>query len=112
MTSARFARIITMKAKSGKGDEFEKQFREGVAKTAVDIKGMRRLYLLRAVEKDDEFVAISLWDGRRAAEEYAKSGKNRRYEEGLASAQEGKETVTKYRVAVHVLGRGIADTEE
>jgi len=112
MASARFARIISMKAKTGKGDEFAKEFRDGVASTAVDIEGMRRLYLLRSVGKGDDFIVVSLWDGERAAEAYAKSGKDKRYEKRLAAVQDGKETVKKYRVAVHVLGKGVADTEE
>jgi heme-degrading monooxygenase HmoA len=111
MTKARFARMISMQAKPGRGDEFLKEFRDGVAATAVEIKGMRRLYLLRPVEKDDEFVVISLWDDEGAAEDYAKSGKDKKYEERLAKVQKGKEKVSKYRVEVHVLGKGVRGRE-
>jgi quinol monooxygenase YgiN len=103
----RFARIITMKAKPGKGDEFLKRFREGVAETAADIDGIRKLYLLRPVEKRDEFVAISLWDDEAAAEKYAGSGRNQRYGEELAAVQQGKERVKKFHVELHVVGKGV-----
>lgn len=106
MAKTRFARLITMRARQGKGDEFVKTFRDGVAKTAVEIGGMRRLYLLRQVGKDDEFVVLSLWDNQRAAEKYANSGENRRYAEILATVQVGKERVEKLCVEAHVVGKG------
>jgi quinol monooxygenase YgiN len=103
----RFARIITMKAKPGKGNEFRKRFKEGVASTAVDIDGIRKLYLLRPVGKRDEFVVISLWDDEGAAEKYAQSGKNKKYGEKLAAVQRGKERVKKFYVELHVIGKGV-----
>jgi len=104
MAQRRFARIITMKAKPGKGDEFLKRFRDGVAATAGEIEGMRRLYLLRPVGKTNEFVAISMWDDKAAAEKYAKSGRNEQYGQTLAAVQEGKERVRKFDVEMHVVG--------
>jgi quinol monooxygenase YgiN len=107
MVDRRFARIITMKARPGKGGEFLKSFRDDVAATAVDIEGMRRLYLLRPVGKRDEFVAISFWDDEKAAEKYARSGRNKEYAKGLAAVQQGKEVVRKFNVELHVLGRTV-----
>ena len=104
MAKPRYARIITMEAKRGKGDEFVEKFREGVAWTAVDLEGMSRLYLFRPVGKKDEFVVISLWDDEQAAESYARSPRNRRYGEELAGVQEGKERVEKFNVELHVVG--------
>lgn len=94
-----------MKAKPGKGDEFVKKFKDEVASTAVDLEGIRRLYLLRPVGKKDEFVVVSLWNGEEAAERYAKSGSNRRYGATLATVQEGKERVKKFHVELHAVGR-------
>ena len=111
MAKARFARIITMRAKAGKGNEFLKRFGEGVAATAGDIEGMRRLYLLRPVGKKDKFVAISLWDDEEAAEEYARTPRNKKYGDQLASVQKGKERVKKYEVEIHVVGKGVSKEE-
>jgi len=111
MTSARFVRIITMKPKAGKGNEFVKRFRDGIAATSGEIEGMRRLYLLRPVGKKDKFVAISLWDDEEAAENYAKSPRNRKYGEQLALVQKGKERVKKYEVELHVVGKGASEEE-
>ncbi|MDA4125646.1 MAG: antibiotic biosynthesis monooxygenase [Thaumarchaeota archaeon] len=105
MDKTRYARIITMKAKPGKGDEFVRTFRDRVAPTGVELEGIRRMYLLRAVGKNDEFVVVSLWDGEEAAEKYAKSGNNKRYGAILASVQEGKERVRKFHVELHSVGK-------
>jgi quinol monooxygenase YgiN len=108
MAKTRFARIITMKAKAGKGNDFLKRFREGVASTVGEIEGMRRLYLLRPVGKKDKFVAISLWDDEEAAEKYVNSPRNIKNGDQLAPVQKGKERVKKYEVEVHVVGKGSA----
>ena len=108
MANTRFVRIITMKAKAGKGNEFLKKFREGIAATSGEIEGMRRLYLLRPVGKKDRFVAISLWDDEEAAKKYAKSPRNSKYSDQLASVQKGKERVKKYEVELHVVGKGVS----
>ena len=107
MAKKRFARIITMKAKPGRGDEFLKRFRDGVARTAVELEGMRKLYLLRPVGKSDEFIAISLWDDEEAAEKYARSRRNEQYGDMLAAFQWGKEKVKKLNVELHVVGERV-----
>ena len=109
MAKTRYVRIITMKAKAGKGNEFVKRFRDGIAATSGEIEGMRRLYLLRLVGKTDKFVAISLWDSEEAAKNYAKSPRNKKYGEQLAMVQKGKERVKKYEVELHVVGKGVTE---
>jgi len=111
MSEKRFARIITIKAKPGKGDAFVRRFKDGVASTAVDLKGMRRLYLMRPVGKKDEFVVVSLWDDQKAAEDYAKSGSNKGYADRLASVQEGRERVRKFHVELHVVGNSVGEKD-
>jgi len=109
MANTRFVRIITMKAKAGKGNEFVKRFKDGVAATAGEIEGMRRLYLLRPAGKKDKFVAISLWDDEESAKKYVKSPRNSKYGEQLAPVQKGKERVKKYEVELHVVGKGVSE---
>jgi heme-degrading monooxygenase HmoA len=102
--SRRYARIITMKAKPGKGDEFVRKFRDDVASTAVDIDGLRKLFLLRSEDDKDDLVAISIWDGEDSAKNYVKSGRNNAYADRLAAVQKGKERVRGYHLAVDVEG--------
>jgi heme-degrading monooxygenase HmoA len=90
MERARYARLITMKAKRGKGRRFKRVFEEQVAPSAKGIEGLRRLYLLRRVGKSDEFAAISLWNSERSAAKYAKSGENKEYSDKLAAVRKGR----------------------
>jgi heme-degrading monooxygenase HmoA len=112
MSKTRFARIIAMRAKPGKGDEFLRTFRKEVAPTAVELEGLRRLYLLRRVGRADEFVAFSLWDDEKAAVSYAKSSANKKYAEKLVAVQKGKESVRKYKVELHVVGKSIKEADD
>jgi quinol monooxygenase YgiN len=100
-----YARIITMKAKPGKGDEFVRTFRDDVASTAVDIDGLRRLFLFRADDNKDDLVAISIWYGEDSAKKYVKSGRNSAYADRLAAVQKGKERVRGYHLVVDVEGQ-------
>ena len=102
--SKRYARIITMKAQPGKGDEFVRKFRDDVASTAVDIDGLRRLFLFRSADNKDDFVAISIWHGEDSAKNYVKSGRNSAYADKLAAVQKGKERVRGYHLVVDVEG--------
>jgi len=111
MGKTRYARIITMKAKPGKGDEFVRTFRDEVASSAVGLEGMRRLYLLRPVGKKDELVVLSLWDDEKSAGSYAKSDSNKAYADALKEVQQGKERVRKFNVEVHVLGKAAEGTD-
>ena len=104
MEEQRYARLITMKAKRGRGDEFRKVFEREVVPTAKKLKGMRRLYLLREAGKKDEFVVISMWRSERDAENYAKSGRNREYAKRLGGVQSGRERVKKLHVTIHAVG--------
>jgi heme-degrading monooxygenase HmoA len=104
MNETRFARVITMKAKAGKGKDFVKRFEEDVASTAANLEGIRRLYLLRQVGKSDEFTVVSLWDDEKSAEKYSKSAKNKDYGKKLASVVTGKEKVKKFHVELHLVG--------
>jgi len=109
MEETKFARIITMKAKPGKGREFAETFKAEVASTAVKLEGMRRLYLLRPVDKKGEFVAISLWDNEGSAAKYAKSPQNKDYGKRLAAVQSGTEVVKKFYVESHVVGESLKE---
>ncbi|MDV3243946.1 MAG: antibiotic biosynthesis monooxygenase [Nitrososphaerales archaeon] len=104
MGQTRFARLITMKIKRGRGRRFAKTFETEIASTAKKLKGLRRLYLLRPVGKNDEFVALSLWDDEKYAKNYVKSGQNKTYADKLAGFQKGHERVRSFLVELHTVG--------
>lgn len=106
MEETRFARLITMKVKKGKGRKFVETFESQVASSAVRIKGLRRLYLLRPTDKKNEFVALSLWDDEASAKAYVKSGRNDAYNAKLANLLKKDEKVRAFGVETHVVGVG------
>ena len=111
MNETNFARIIEMKARPGRGGEFVTKFRDDIASTAVELTGMRRLYLFREVGKKDQFVALSLWNDKKAAENYAKSSQSKYDAKKLSSVQKGKEEVRQFYVELHVVGKSIKHVE-
>ena len=107
MSETKFARIITMRARRGKGREFVRVFKKDIAATSVKLQGLRRLYLFRQVGKTDEFVVLSLWDSQKSAEGYAKSDQNKAYSRSLARVQKGREKVRKLHVELRAVGRAV-----
>jgi heme-degrading monooxygenase HmoA len=107
MEKTRFARLITMKVKEGKGRKFVQTFKSEVASTATGIPGLRRLYLLRPVDKKGEFVALSLWEDKSSAEDYAKSGLNDIYSAKLRSLLKEEERIRKFEVESHDVGKRV-----
>lgn len=106
MNRTRFARLITMKVKKGRSRRFVEAFRSEVASTAGTIDGLRRLYLLRPADEADEFVALSLWDDEKSANNYVRSGKNDTYSAKLTSLLKESEKVRKFKVELHIVGEG------
>jgi heme-degrading monooxygenase HmoA len=107
MEKTRFARLITMKVKKGKSRKFVQTFKSDVASTATGIPGLRRLYLLRPVDKKGVFVALSLWEDKSSAEEYAKSGLNDTYATKLRSLLKEEEKIRKFDVESHDVGKTV-----
>jgi heme-degrading monooxygenase HmoA len=107
MEKTRFARLITMKVEEGKGRRFVQTFKSEVASTATGIPGLRRLYLLRPVGRRGEFVALSLWEDKSSAEDYARSGLNDKYTAKLGSLLKEGERIRKFEVESHVVGKTV-----
>ena len=105
MPGKRYLRIISMKAQPGMGDAFVKKFRKDVASTALDLDGLRRLFLFRSEDKKDDFVVVSIWQGEDKAKKYVKSGKNKAYVNKLSEVQKGRERVRGFYLELDVEGR-------
>ena len=93
-----------MKVKPGKGNEFARMFERDIASSSVKLKGLRRLYLLRSVKKEDDFVVLSLWDSEEDASRYASGGQFSRNATKLAKFLTTKQRVSKFSVEVHGVG--------
>jgi heme-degrading monooxygenase HmoA len=110
LTGTRFARLISMKTRAGEGEKFVMVFRREILPMAEKLHGMRRLYLLRPVGRENEFVVLSLWDDKEAAERYAKSGK-KDADSKLLGLLAGRERVRKFHVEAHAVGESAKSGE-
>jgi heme-degrading monooxygenase HmoA len=98
MNQPKYARLISVKAKKGKGRLFAKAFEDRIASTAGKIAGLQDLYLLSPVGKSDKFLILSLWDAETSAQKYLKSGQDVKYAAKLSKLQKGKERVKPHTV--------------
>ncbi len=96
-----------MKIKRGNEAEFLRLFREETAPRAQKENGLRRLYLLRPTERNEEFVALSLWDSEKDAENYVNSGEYDRNVDRLDALLEGGPVLTTFKVEHHVVGKSV-----
>lgn len=96
-----------MKVRAGKAREFVKVFQEKVVPSAVKEPGLRRLYLLRPIGPDNEFVGFSLWNSEKDAEKYVKSGHYKSNIERLDLLLDGEPIVEKFTVEKHAVGRSV-----
>jgi heme-degrading monooxygenase HmoA len=104
MNQPKYARVISVKAKKGKGRLFARAFEEGIASTAGKIAGLQDLYLFSPVGKPDKLLILSLWDEETSAKNYLKSGQDVKYAAKLSKLQKGEERVKPHRVLLRTLG--------
>ncbi len=105
--SPHFARRVSMRVKPGRATEFVKVFQQKVVPSAVKEPGLRRLYLLRSIGPENEFVGFSLWNSEKDAETYVKSGHYKSNVEKLELLLDGEPIVEKFTVEKHAVGRSV-----
>ena len=96
-----------MKVKPGRAKDFVKIFQEKVVPTAMKEPGLRRLYLLRSIDQENEFVGFSLWNSEKDAENYVKSGHYQNNLEKLDLLLDSEPIVEKFMVEKHAVGRSV-----
>ncbi len=101
-----------MKVRRGTAREFVRVFQEKVVPSVVKEPGLRRLYLLRPIGPDDEFVGFSLWNSENDAERYVKSGHYNSNVDKLELLLDGEPIVEKFTVEKHAVGRSVRPTRK
>ncbi len=97
-----------MKVKQEKLHEFLSVTRRDLGPGLVREKGLRRFFLIRSVENMNEFVALTLWNSKRDADNYGKSG---RYDENVRKIRdmlEGAPVLSEFHVELHKIGGSVA----
>ncbi len=109
MTDAdRFARRVALKVKQEKLHEFLSVTRRDVGPGLAREKGLRRFYLIRSVENMNEFVALTLWNSKRDADNYEKSGTYAKNLRKIRDMLEGDPVLSEFHVELHKVGGSVA----
>jgi len=69
-----WVRIVSLKLRPGKFEEFKRAYAETVIPTLQNVKGCRYAYLTERMGKPNEVFSVTSWDSRRDAEAYEGSG--------------------------------------
>jgi heme-degrading monooxygenase HmoA len=72
--SLMYLRIVSLKIKPEKMEDFRKQYSSETIPALKKVKGCRFAYLTESAEEKNEVVSVTLWDSREDAENYEKSG--------------------------------------
>jgi len=67
-------RIVSLRVRQGKMEEFKRSYLEQVIPTLRTVKGCRYIYLTENAEKPNEVISVTSWDSKEDAEHYQKSG--------------------------------------
>ncbi len=70
-----FVRIVSAKIHKSKLEEFKKLYTEELIPELKSVKGCRYVYLIESTNEEDEFISLTIWDDKEAAENYEASGK-------------------------------------
>ncbi len=73
-----WVRIVSLKLKKGKTEEFKRGYAEQVIPLLESVKGCRYVYLAERTDRPDEVLSVTSWDSPADAERYEQGGLYRR----------------------------------
>ncbi|MHB8568539.1 MAG: antibiotic biosynthesis monooxygenase family protein [Nitrososphaerales archaeon] len=101
MSEPRFARRLATRVKPDRVDDFISEVRDKISPKLKQQNGIRRIYLLRSTDSSNEFISLTLWDSKEAAEEYEKSGPYKEIVESIKDLVESEPSITNFDVEFH-----------
>lgn len=105
----RFARRVALKVRQEKLHEFLSVTRRDVGPGLAKERGLRRFFLIRSVESMNEFVALTLWNSKRDADNYEKSGRYAKHLRKIRDMLEGAPVLSEFHVELHRVGGSVAE---
>lgn len=72
-TSTMYLRILSIKVKPGRMEEFSKLYLEEIIPALRDVKGCRYAFLTENIERENETLSITIWDSKEDADEYERN---------------------------------------
>ena len=70
-----FVRIVSAKIQEGKVEEFKKIYTNDIIPELKSVKGCKYVYLIESLNEKDEFISLTIWNNKEAADNYESSGK-------------------------------------
>ena len=70
-----YVRLVSIKIQPGKLEELRKIYMNEIVPALQNYRGCRYIYLSESLQEENEVVSITVWDSKRAAEDYENSGK-------------------------------------
>ncbi len=104
----RFARRVALKVKQEKLHEFLSVIRRNLGPGLAREKGLRRFFLIRSIENMNDFVALTLWNSKREADNYEKSGRYAKNLRTIKEMLEGDPALSEFHVELHRVGISVA----
>ena len=69
-----WVRIVSLRLRPGKREEFERLYRENVIPILRSLRGCSSIYLSERFDRADEVISVTSWDSKADAEAYERSG--------------------------------------
>ena len=71
---AMYLRLVSLKVKPDKIEEFRQIYITESVPTLRSVEGCRFAYLIESTDEKSEFISVTLWNSRKDADNYEKSG--------------------------------------
>ena len=72
-----YVRILSIKIEDNKLEEFKRLYSEIIFPSLKETEGCQNVFLIESVNEPDEFISVSIWDSKDAADNYEASDKFR-----------------------------------
>ena len=92
-----YMRFVRLKVKPGKGSQTREYYRQRVLPTLEGVQGCLFAGLLRGVDKAEDWISMTLWSTREAAEAYQREGPYRQF---LEESTDFLESAVEWKVAL------------
>lgn len=69
-----YMRIVSLRLEPGKLQEFRQLYREEIIRALCAVKGCRYAYLTESLKDENEVISVTIWDSKKDAENYERSG--------------------------------------
>jgi quinol monooxygenase YgiN len=103
----RFVRRVTLKAKPDSVEEFLSSMKEEIYPQLNKERGIRRAYLLRDINKLNEYVSLTLWNSKSDADAYQSTGHFSANVNKIREHLEEDPGVSKFEVEYHAVNPAV-----